>query len=574
MSNAAEKVEVEIDFRHPDYTAEYARRAQANQWLLDKAKSDPEQIGYIKGYYAAHPWKYISDWGVTFDPRLLERDLPASMPFILWPKQEEFVMWVYDKWRKGERGLVEKSRDCGVTWLCVGFAVVEWLFTPGFTCGFGSRKEELVDKKGNPDCIFEKIRHFYSFTPDVFRPIGFQDRLHNGFMKLINPENGATITGEAGDNIGRGGRKSVQFVDEAAFIERQDAVDAALSQTTNCQIDVSTPNGNGNAFYKKRMRFNNTDKVFVFDWRDDPRKDDKWYKKQCSELDEVTIAQEIDRDYNASQEDVFIPSRWVKAAIDAHKKLGFHAEGIRSTGFDPADVGDAKAIVNRHGSVITEADQKIQGDITQAIPWAFDLADRHRADVLAYDADGMGAPAMKMALRKMAAGRMRVVAYHGGGGVEDPDKAIKTIRLHHQKLMEGKLAMSETTLKTNADTYRNFRSQTWTWARNRFEATYRAIQAQEQGHVVNADPEELISIDSRCACLDELVAELSRPMRIWTENGKILVEAKKNMKRRGVDSPNLADALIIAMAMKPPKEKKNTMNFDFEDYGPAMEGVM
>ena len=565
---------MEIDWSRPDYRGEYSRRSKALSRIHERLEEDPESIGVLRQYYATHPWDYIRDWGVTFDPRLLERGLPATIPFLLWPRQDEFLKWIYEMWRGGERGLVEKSRDCGVTWLCVGFAVTMWLFVPGFTVGFGSRKEDLVDKKGDPDCIFEKIRFFFSYTPDVFRPTGFVPRTHDGFMKMLNPENGAVIAGEAGDNIGRGGRKSIQFVDEAAFVERQELVDRALSQATNCQIDVSTPNGNGNAFYNKRMRWNNTNKVFVFDWRDDPRKDQSWYKKMKAELDEVTVAQEIDRDYNASQEDVFIPAKWVKASIDAHRRLGFHGEGIRATGFDPADVGDAKALVNRHGSVVTGAFQKKDGDITQAIPWAFELADRHRADVIGYDADGMGAPTMKMALKRMAAGRCRVVAYHGSAGVQDPGKALKVIKLQHKNFVTGRTAMTETSLKTNSDTYRNFRSQTWSWVRDRFEATYRSVQAAEQGHIVNADPDELISIDSSCECLQELVAELSRPMRIYTDNGKILVESKKNMKRRGIDSPNLADALVIAFAQKHEEEKKQSMPFEFETYGPAVKGVM
>lgn len=571
----ANKIEVaNFDFKNPDYKEEHVKRSHNYARLEAVRKTNPQELEWLRKYYAENPWEYINDWGVTFDPRLLERGLQASMPFKLWPRQIDFLKWLYAKWRNGERGLVEKSRDCGVTWLCVGFAVTEWLFSEGFTCGFGSRKEDLVDKKGNPDCIFEKVRHFYSFTPSFFRPKGFEDRIHNGFMKLINPDNGATITGEAGDNIGRGGRKSVQFVDEAAFIERQELVDNALSQATNCQIDISTPNGNGNAFYRKRMRWNNTDKIFIFDWRDDPRKDYAWYEKQLDELDEVTVAQEIDRDYNASQDDIFIPAKYVKAAIDAHEKLGFRAEGIRAVGFDPADVGDAKGLVCRHGSIITEATQLRSGDITQAIPWAFDVADRHRADVFGYDADGMGAPSMKLALKRMCAGRMRLVAYHGSGGVEDPDKARKTVKLQHQKLMDGVISQTETVTKTNADTYRNYRSQTWTWARNRFEATYRAVEAAKKGHVVNADPDELISLSSKCEHIDQLVSELCRPMRIYTENGKILVESKPAMKRRGVSSPNLADALVIAVAMKPEEKKRQGLGFEIESYGPAVDGVM
>lgn len=382
---------MEVDFKNPQYAPIFARRAQ----MLEKLRADPKLLEALKIHYKTNPWDFVSDWGMTFDPRNIERGLLSSIPFVLWEKQKEYLQWMYAKWEGQERGLVEKSRDCGVTWLSVGFAVSMWCFVPGFTTGFGSRKEELVDKKGDSKSIFEKIRFFIDNIPVEFMPEKWNKRTCSAYMRIVNPDTEAAIIGESGDEIGRGGRTSLYLVDEAAFVTHQDQVDAALSQNTNCQIDVSTPNGNGNAFYKKRQRFNNTGRIFVFDWRDDPRKDDAWYAKQVAEQDEVTVAQEIDRDYNASSEDSFIPAKWVAACIDAHKVLGFEPEGIRVSFFDPADVGDAKAVVNRHGSVIRQATQKTSGDITHAIPWAFNLADDFRADVLEYDGDGMGAPARK-----------------------------------------------------------------------------------------------------------------------------------------------------------------------------------
>jgi hypothetical protein len=35
------------------------------------------------------------------------------------------------------------------------------------------------------------------------------------------------------------------------------------------------------------------------------------------------FAQEVDRDYAASVDRVIIPAKWLKAAIDAHIRLGF-----------------------------------------------------------------------------------------------------------------------------------------------------------------------------------------------------------------------------------------------------------
>jgi hypothetical protein len=114
------------------------------------------------------------------------------------------------------------------------------------------------------------------------------------------------LVGEAGDSIGRGDRTSIFFVDEAAFLEQPENVDAAFSATTNCRIDISTPNGHGNSF--ARRRHSGKIKVFTMHWRNDPRKGLDWYKKQESELDPVVLADEVNIDYAASVEGALIPS--------------------------------------------------------------------------------------------------------------------------------------------------------------------------------------------------------------------------------------------------------------------------
>lgn len=534
-----------VDYRNPDYSAILAQRAER----LGKLRADPQLLRGAKVYYRTHPWDFVADWGMTYEPRNIELGRIPYIPFIPWPRQVEFLKWLYAMWKGGRRGLVEKSRDCGVTWLSVGFDVCLWLHEPGYTAGYGSRKEELVDKRGDEKAIFEKIRIFIDNLPKELLPATWSPREHSAHMRVLNADTGAAIIGEAGDNIGRGGRTARYTVDEAAFVERQDFVDAALSANTNCQIDISSVNGSGNAFYRKRMRLDKTDNLFIFDWRQDPRKDEAWYAKKKAELDPVIVAAEIDRDYNASSANSFIPGKWVAAAIDAHKRLGIRPQGLRVTGFDPADVGDAKACVNRHGPVLLEAKQLKEGDITQAIPWAFDIADAFRADILTYDGDGMGAPTMKLALLAQAVGRMSVMPFHGSGAVQDADKP-------YSKDPKDKDA------KTNGDAFQNFRAQAWTWARERFEATFEAIQRADKGWVVNIDPDQLISIDSGCEALTQLQSELSRPQRLFTNTGKIKVESKADMKARDVDSPNLADAAIMALATRRPPAPRRTLQVE------------
>lgn len=100
-----------IDYKQPNYAAVIARRARKIQRL----RSEPDLLKAAKLYYRTHPWDFISDWGMTFDPRNPERGLPAMIPFVLFERQVQFVKWLMAMWRSGERGLVEKSRDMGVT---------------------------------------------------------------------------------------------------------------------------------------------------------------------------------------------------------------------------------------------------------------------------------------------------------------------------------------------------------------------------------------------------------------------------------------------------------------------------
>lgn len=330
----------------PDYDAEYAERAKR----LDRIRKEPEILSGLKAYYKDHPVEFITQWGMTFDPRNAEIGLPTTVPFLLFPKQAEYINWLRDRWLGREDGLAEKSRDMGVSWLCVAFAVWMWLFHDGTVIGFGSRKEEYVDDLNDPKSLFWKARQFINLLPVEFRPAGWDVKRHAPFMTIKNPENGSAIVGESGDNIGRGNRTSIYFKDESAFYERAESIDAALSQTSNCKIDVSTPNGNGNPFYRKRH--GGKVKIFTFHWRDDPRKGLEWYAKQQNDLDPVVLAQEVDIDYNASTSDSWISGVLMEAA----QRLGAAdvvANGPWIIGVDAAHMGDDESIITPRRGLLT-----------------------------------------------------------------------------------------------------------------------------------------------------------------------------------------------------------------------------
>lgn len=530
----------EIDYRDPDYVAVFQWRADR----LRRIRDNIDKLPFLYTYYRENPIDFIEDWGMTFDPRNVGTHIPAAMPFILFPRQREWLQWVLDQWQAKEPGLTEKSRDVGISWLAVSLASTLCLFNNNMTVGFGSRKEEYVDKFGSPKSLFYKARQFIMMLPKEFRN-GYDTRRDSAHMRISFRATMSTITGEAGDNVGRGDRTSLYFVDESAHLEHPQLVDASLSATTDCRIDMSSVNGTANPFAEKRFSWPEK-RIFIFDWRDDPRKDDEWYRKKVSELDPITVAQEIDRNYAAAVEGVVIPGEWVLAAIDAHVKLGIKPTGARRGALDVADEGrDLNAFVGGTGIVIELIDawSGKGSDIYATVEKAFDICDLEGFEDFDYDSDGLGSgvrgDARKINEKRKLEGLREIEAnaYRGSGGIVNPEQPI-------EGTTEGAAA------RTNEDFFANFKAQAWWHARILFRNTYRAVV---QGMPYN--PDEIVSISSEAPMHLRLVTELSQATYAKNSAGKIVI----NKAPDGSKSPNIADAVIIRYA---PTERASRGFFD------------
>lgn len=507
-----------FDFKNPDYNSVFKLRAQNLQRLRDS----PEELVALRKYYSTHYADFIEDWMMTNDPRVIGRS--KYMPFLLFPKQREFIGWLQEKIQKQEDGLVEKTRDSGFTYMCGAFSICEWLFSAGSKVGFGSRKQDLVDRSGDPDSIFEKIRFMIKTLPEEFLPDDFDEKKHFAFMRIINPENGAAITGEAGDNIGRGGRSSIYFKDESAFYERPKLIEAALSENTNVQIDISTVNGVGNPFFIKRH--SGKVDVFIFDWRDDPRKDQAWYDHKVATKDADVVAQEIDRDYFASTEGICIPAKYVKAAVDLDKKLGIKPSGMTIAGFDPADddeSSDAKGVIIRKGIFVYLCEAWKAGNVTESTRRVYGLCKDERVDLLHYDSIGLGA------------------------GVKGEIKSILELdesskyKLKARGINVGKAPTADEYYEEDklcVDMFANLKAELYTKLSRRFRRTWEHVDG-----IKEHDIDDMISIPND----PELISELSSFKTGHNEAGKIAIESKGALKKRGVQSPNKAEALAVSL---------------------------
>lgn len=522
----------------PPYERVFAWRIRK----LEQLRADPALLEDALAYYSKHPAQFIMHWMDTYNPR---KQRGKWMPFVLFKRQLDYIDFLEELRTDNEGGLVEKCRDIGATWLSAAYSVYCLKFIPDDSTGWGSRKEELVDKLGDPDSIFEKIRLLIQRLPDVFKP----NDMKTSFMKVINKDNGATITGESGDNIGRGGRKSRYFKDESAHYERPELIEAALGDNTDVQIDISSVNGLGNAFHRRReagvvwQRGTKIEpgmtRVFIFDWRDHPEKTQEWYDRRKAKAEregmQHIFAQEVDRNYSAAVQNTIISYEWIEAAVDAH----LHIPCLMAVepdpndwmaGFDVADEGgDRNALVMRNWIILKHAEEWGEGDpgaTTRRLIRGLREFGKRGIEVQ-YDCIGVGATVKSEYNRLIDVGELdpaecRMVPWHAGSGVVNP---------------YARVVPDDNESATNINFFMNMKAQAWWSLRTRFYKTWRARMHKDE-----YDAEELISLDGTMpsGVLMQLKKELAQPTRAKTGSLKLVVDKKPN----GTRSPNLADSCV------------------------------
>jgi len=247
---------------------------------------------------------FVNSFGFTYDPRAVAGK--RSLPFTCYPFQERVLADLTVSIRAPSDRLIEKTRDMGATWLIEYALLHQWLFSPQFSALMVSRKEDLVDKRGDPDSLFWKLDFALARLPGWMRPRALRNDMHLG-----NLDNGAVIDGEATvEGAGRGGRRTVIAIDEAAYVPALEVVMGATADASPTRWFVSTPNGM-NAFGK--LRQSGKVAVLTLHWREHPVKaagleigvDGKptspWYRSECARRGSPReIAQELDIDYLAS----------------------------------------------------------------------------------------------------------------------------------------------------------------------------------------------------------------------------------------------------------------------------------
>lgn len=231
------------------------------------------------------------------------------------------------------------------------------------------------------------------------------------------------------------------------------------------------------------------------------------------------------------EENVVIKRSWVMAAIDFHKKMQIEPTGRKRLGFDVADSGkDLCATIYSHGFAALWG-EKFKGqedELLKSCTRVYASA-LERAAAITYDSIGVGASAGAKFGELNAARkddkRVTYSKFNAGGAVFKPES-----------IYAG-------TQTKNKDMFANIKAQAWWLVADRFRNTYNAVHNGAQ-----FKEDELISISADIPNLEQLIDELSTPKRDYDNTGKVKVESKKDLAKREIDSPNLADAFIMAFA--------------------------
>lgn len=221
----------------------------------------------------------------------------------------------------------------------------------------------------------------------------------------------------------------------------------------------------------------------------------------------------------SDDENAIIKRSWLEAAVDAHLKLDIDFSGARTVGYDVADSGDDKnATAGFDGSICVDVDEwkAPEDELAQSAARAWSIVGN---GILVYDSIGVGAHTGSTL--KTQGVRQGYYKFNASGAVVNPENVYAP------------------GIK-NGEKFENLKAQGWQDVADRLRNTFNAVNKGQK-----FKPGEMISISSEVKFLERLKTELSTPRRRFSKRGLDMVETKDELAKRGIISPNLADAFIM-----------------------------
>lgn len=287
-------------------------------------------------------------------------------------------------------------------------------------------------------------------------------------------------------------------VDEASGVPEKvfEAAAGSMSGHNATTILLSNPTRSSGTFFESQTRM--ADSWWTQRWScvDSPLVSDEFVQEMRERYGEESNAFRIRvlGEFPLSDDDTIIPYHLVESAV--HRDLEVHEDTPSVWGLDVARFGtDKTALCKRQGPIVTEIRAWRGLDLMQTV-----------GRVVA-EYEGLPPSAQP---REILVDSIGV-----GAGVVD--------RLHEMGLPVRGVNVSETpSLK---ETYMNLRTELWFKTKGWLENRSCKLPENEQ-----------------------LMAELTSIKYSFTSSGKMKAESKDEMRKRGMGSPDLADALCLTMA--------------------------
>lgn len=257
--------------------------------------------------------------------RVYDAEAGDWIPFHLWDAQREALRTVHDN----QLAVILKSRQIGMTWLLLGYALWQMLFEPIATVLiFSKRDDEAVYLLGD-----ERLRGMYKRLPQWMQAnsVTVDDKhqwaLSNGSVARAFPTSG-----------GDGYTATLAIVDEADLVpdlprllgSAKPTIDAGGKMALISRVDKSTPNSRFKQIYRAaKQNLNGWAAVFL-PWHVHPGRDQAWYDRQMQDVLHTTGAlDDLHEQYPATDVEALAPRtldkriapQWLLACYDERKPL-------------------------------------------------------------------------------------------------------------------------------------------------------------------------------------------------------------------------------------------------------------
>jgi len=446
------------------------------------------------------------------------------------------------------RAVILKARQLGCSTYLAARFFHRVINSPGLRCMIVGHEKRASTN------LFQIVKRFYDHLPQELKPeLGTSNAEELLFSQL---DAGYLVSVATSEGAGRSATTQLQHLSEVAHWQDLDIQMASLLQTTpdidGTEVVLETTALGYNSFYNlwRKAEAGESEFVPVFlGWNSDAeyrRKVDPdfvmtdeeqrlaelhnfnaeqiaWRRAKVSQLgNESLFSQEYpltpSESFISSTFDSFIPAELVIRA----RREKVEPYGPLVIGVDPAGMGaDRTSIAWRRSHVILKVESRRGLDTMETTGWINRIIDEEKPDRVNLDVGGMGIGIYDR-LIEMGHRRNVVQPVNFGGKPVEPPPLDETGR--------------------PAGGSFNRRSEMWSNLKKALEAGRFSL------------------LDS-----DSLQADLVSVGYKYTSDGKLLLESKQDMRKRGVPSPDEADAVALCFADPSGFSRSKNFNRDLSD---------